>query len=37
MSKDKMIEWLEWLDGRGLVITDWELIKEELKALPKEC
>lgn len=34
MKREKFLEILEYLDGRGLVITDDTLIEESLKAFP---
>jgi hypothetical protein len=33
MKKERFLEILEWLDGRGIIITDDELVEESLEGL----
>ncbi len=32
-TDEELLEWLEWLDGRGLVITEKKNIKHEINGL----
>ncbi len=33
LTKKALHEWINYLDGRGLVVTDQEMINDEVKAL----
>jgi hypothetical protein len=33
MTRERFLEILEWLDGRGIIITDDDLVEESLEGL----
>ncbi len=35
MSRQELIKWLEYLDGKGLDVTNWRNIENEIEYLPE--
>ncbi len=36
MSRQELIKWLEYLDGKGLEVVNWFSIENEIEYLPSE-
>lgn len=36
MSRQELAQWLQYLDGRGLEVNDWDMIESELQELPAD-